>query len=471
MTVTAEVLAELKKMFPENQIKTDSESLKYYGKDWTTYYNINAGAIVFPTTSLQVQDLVKMARVHKIGLVPSGGRTGLSGGACATQGEIVVSFAQMNRILDFNPIDQTVTCQPGVVTEELQTWALSKNLFYPVDFAARGSSHIAGNIATNAGGIKVLRYGMTRDWVTSLKVVTGTGELIELNNSLIKNATGYDLRHLMIGSEGTLGFIVEATMRLTTPPPEHKVMVMGLANLESVMKVFSSFKSQLNLSAFEMFSELALTKVIAQTGLSRPFATVCPFYVLAEVESPNVEVESQVLSVFENALEQGWVADGALSQSAEQQKNFWRLREDISESLAKYSPYKNDVSVSISKVPELMTSLDQILAKAYPRWEVVWFGHVGDGNLHINILRPPELNKDQFVAECRQVDQIVFEAVRSLRGAISAEHGVGLSKKSFLGYTRSPLELQIMKQIKAAFDPDGIINPGKLIDETLSKHS
>ncbi len=454
----------LGKIFSAEQIKTDAESLLYFGKDWTTYYNINASAIVFPETTEQVQKLVKLARTHKIGLVPSGGRTGLSGGACATQGEIVVSFVKMNRILDFNSIEQTVVCQPGVVTEELQKWAAAKDLFYPVDFAARGSSQIGGNIATNAGGIKVLRYGMTRNWVTGLKVVTGTGELIELNNSLIKNATGYDLRHLMIGSEGTLGFIVEATMQLTTPPPECKVMVLGVESLDSIMKIFSEFQKRLTLSAFEMFSELALSKVLEQTQLPRPFSTACPYYVLAEVECPHSESESQILSAFEFTLEQGWVIDGALSQSAEQGKNFWRLREDISESLAKFSPYKNDISVSISKVPELMNKLDIILKKAYPTWEVVWFGHVGDGNLHINILRPQGMAKEMFVKECQQVDVMVFESVRALNGAISAEHGVGLSKKSFLNFTRSAAEINLMKSIKLIFDPDQIVNPGKVFD-------
>src|SRR6185312_11488310 len=273
VTATAELLKELG--FKAEQIKTDAESLKYYGKDWTTYFDISASAIVFPTKTEDVQKLVVWARRHKIGLVPSGGRTGLSGAAVATRGEVVVSFEKMNRILNFNDVDQTVTIQPGVITEALQNYAVEKGMYYPVDFAASGSSQMGGNIATNAGGIKVVRYGLTRDWVAGLKVVTGTGELLELGRGLVKNATGFDLRHLFIGSEGTLGFVVEAMIRLSPPPPPLQVLVMGVSGLDSVMQVFAEFKKKCTLTAFEMFSEKALQKVIESTGLPRPFATAC----------------------------------------------------------------------------------------------------------------------------------------------------------------------------------------------------
>lgn len=444
------------------QIKTDSDSIKYYGKDWTTYFDINAKAILFPQTTQDVQNIVRWARDKKIGLIPSGGRTGLSGAAVAKQGEVVVSFEKMNQILEFNSLDQIVTVQAGVITESLQQFAAQKNLYYPVDFAARGSSQIGGNIATNAGGIKVVRYGLTRDWVVGLKVVTGTGEILELNKGLIKNATGYDLRHLFIGSEGTLGFVVEAQIRLTSPPPPLQVLIMGAQELDAIMQIFSHFKKDCTLTAFEMFSEKALQKVIASTGLSRPFSSEANYYVLAEVEIKSEIDQNSVLEVFEKCLEMGLVTDGAISQSEAQAKNFWRLREDISESLAKYSPYKNDISVTISKVPSFMQDLEKILKQAYPSWEVVWFGHIGDGNLHINILRPDNLSKEQFVKECQQVDNLVFTAVKNNDGSISAEHGVGLTKKPFLSYSRTSSEIEIMRGIKNIFDPDNIINPGKV---------
>jgi FAD/FMN-containing dehydrogenase len=256
-----------------HQIKTDDDSLKHYAKDWTTYFDIKASAIVFPESTEDVVNIVQWARKHKVGLVPSGGRTGLSGGACALNGEVVVSFEKMNQILNFNNIDSTVEVQPGVITESLQEYAKSKKLFYPVDFAARGSSQIGGNIATNAGGIKVVRYGLTRDWILGLEVVTGAGEVLHLNNGLIKNATGLDLRHLFIGSEGLLGFITKAIIKLTPQPATVKVLVFAVTELTNVMKVFSEFKMNLQLQAFEMFSEKALKHVLRSTNLPRPFET------------------------------------------------------------------------------------------------------------------------------------------------------------------------------------------------------
>lgn len=454
---------ELESILQKDQIKTDEESLKYWGHDWTTYFDINASAIVFPRKTEEVAALVQWARKNKVALIPSGGRTGLSGAAVATNGEVVVSFDQMNKIKDFNPIDQTVVIEPGVVTEALQQFAVTKNLFYPVDFAARGSAQMGGTIATNAGGIKVVRYGLTRDWIVGLKVVTGTGEILDLNRALVKNATGYDLRHLFIGSEGTLGFITEATVRLAAAPPAMKVLVMGVSGLDSVMKIFAEFKTKTSLVAFEMFSDKALKHVLHHTGLSAPLETSCPFYVLAEVEARNDQEEEQALGVFEKCLEESWVLDGVISQSDVQQKTFWRYREDISESLAPFSPYKNDIAVAISKVPPFMEDLEKILSQAYPTWEVVWFGHIGDGNLHINILRPQGMSKEEFVQECRKVDVLVFETVKKYQGSISAEHGVGLTKKSFLHYTRSAAEIELMKGIKKVFDPDHIMNPGKVI--------
>ena len=445
------------------KIKTDFESLKYYGKDWTTYFDIKASAVLFPTSTDEVVEIVLWARTTQISLVPSGGRTGLSGAACALNGEVIVSFEKMNRILEFNEIESSVRIEPGMITEDLQNFAKSKGLYYPVDFAARGSSQMGGNIATNAGGIKVVRYGLTRDWVIGLKVVTGSGEILELNNGLVKNATGLDLRHLFIGSEGILGFITEATMKLAPKPPAIKVLVIALDKLSNVMKVFSEFKNKCTLQAYEMFSELALGHVLKSTGLSRPFETVAEFYVVCEVECGHESDEEKIMSVFESCMEQGWIVDGVISQSEQQEKIFWRYREDISEALSKFSPYKNDIAVSISRVPDFMTDLDLVLKTAYPSWDVVWFGHIGDGNLHINILRPENMSKEDFVTDCRKVDILIFQAIQKYKGSISAEHGVGLTKKSFLTYTRSVSEIELMKGIKKVFDPDLIMNPGKVI--------
>lgn len=447
---------------PSTHILTDSSSRRHYGKDWTTYFDINASAVLFPRNTDDVVQIVKWARQHKIALIPSGGRTGLSGAACALKGEVIVSFEKMNQIRDFNPIDHTVVVEAGVITESLQKFAESKGLFYPVDFAARGSSQMGGNIATNAGGIKVVRYGMTRQWVGGLKVVTGAGDVLDLNNGLIKNATGYDLRQLFIGSEGTLGFITEATIQLAPTPVSSRVLLLACGELQKIMNVFQAFKQKTTLVAFEFFSQKALHYVQKSTQLPDPLPSSSSFYIVMEVECAHESEEEKILSVFESCLEEGWITDGAMAQSGKQAQDFWKYREDISESISPFSPYKNDVSVKISEVPAFIQDVQSIFEKNYPHWEVVWFGHIGDGNLHINILRPPDINKEDFVRECQKVDQYVFQVVSQHRGSISAEHGVGLTKKPFLHYTRSTAEVEIMKGIKKVFDPDQILNPGKV---------
>jgi glycolate oxidase subunit GlcD len=447
-----------------NQINTSPDIIKTYGKDWTTYFDIKGSAVLFPESTLDVQKIVLWSNQEKIGLIPSGGRTGLSGGACAVKNEVIVSFERMNKMTDFNAIENTIHCQAGVITEELQNFAKSKGLFYPVDFAARGSSHIGGNIATNAGGIKVLRYGLTRDWITALTVVTGAGSILNLNNSLVKNATGYDLRHLFIGSEGTLGFITEATIQLTTPPKALEILFLASDNLENVMATFQNFNSKTKLCAFEMVSDIALTKVLENTKLPDPFDKKHPYYMVVEIEKSSSADEEEIQKSLEFAFEKNYVSDGLIAQSEQQAKTFWRYREDISESLAKFSPYKNDLSVRVSRINDFIKDLDSLIQKHYPTWTVVWFGHVGDGNLHLNILRPEGMSKEDFVKECQKVDVQIFQCIQKYAGSISAEHGVGLTKKPFLNYTRSTEEIALLKQIKKVFDPNGIINPGKLID-------
>ncbi len=448
-----------------SQIVTDPKELAVYGKDWTTYFDIRCQAVVFPKSHEDVIEIVRWANEHKTALVPSGGRTGLSGGAVATKNEVVVSFEKFNKIKAFDPLENTIVCDPGVITEEIQQWAEKHDLLYPVDFAARGSSHIGGNIATNAGGIKVLRYGLTRDWVTSLKVVTGAGQTLVLNKSLIKNATGYDLRHLFIGSEGTLGFITESTIQLTRKAKKLQVILLACESLDKVMSVFAHFNSKLVLTAFEMFSDIALKNVLEQKHLPVPFEKEYPFYITCEIELSGSDADEALLGeVLEKAFESEYVVDGVIAQSDSQAKTFWRYREDISESLSIYSPYKNDIAVRVSRVSPFVKELDQIILSSYPDWVVVWFGHIGDGNLHLNILRPEGMTKESFVAECQKVDKKIFECIKKFEGSISAEHGVGLTKKPFLNYSRSAEEIEIFKSIKKIFDPNNIINPGKVFD-------
>ena len=456
------LIDELKSLLDDGKVLTDADSLASHGIDWTKHFAPAPLAIAFPRSTEQVQAIVRWANQNKVALVPSGGRTGLSAAAVAANGEVVVSFDYMNKVLDFNEYDRTVVCQPGVVTEQLQNFADEHDLYYPVDFASAGSSQIGGNIGTNAGGIKVIRYGMTRDWVAGLKVVTGSGELLELNKDLIKNATGYDLRQLFIGAEGTLGFVVEATMRLTRKPSNLTALVLGTPDFDSIMPVLHAFQKELDLTAFEFFSDKALAKVLARGDVPPAFDTECPFYALLEFEATSEEVMEQALAVFERCMEEGWVLDGVMSQSEQQLENLWKLREYISETIAHWTPYKNDISVTIAKVPDFLRDIDAIVEKNYPDFEVVWFGHIGDGNLHLNILKPEDMDKDEFFAKCATVNQWVFETVQKYNGSISAEHGVGMTKRDYLHYSRSAEEIAIMKAVKAVFDPNGIMNPGKI---------
>lgn len=460
----ATILAALTKILAPKDIATDSDTLSNYGKDWTRVYQPNPLAIVFPRDTDQVQSLVKIANEQGFGLVPSGGRTGLSGGAMSTNQEVVVSFDKMNHIGEFNAVDRSVVCQAGVITEQLQEFAAQQGLFYPVDFASSGSSQIGGNIATNAGGIKVIRYGLTRDWVAGLKVVTGKGDILELNNGLVKNATGYDLRHLFIGSEGTLGFITEATIRLMRPPKHLAVLVLGVPEFDALMNVSRSFQEKIDLTAFEFFSDKALHYVSARGEVAKPFATAAPYYALLEFELISEETAEQAMALFEHCVEEGWVLDGVMSQNETQATNLWRLREDISETLAEFTPYKNDLSVTVSQVPEFLHSVNAVVSKEYPEFEIVWYGHIGDGNLHLNILKPEQLDKQEFFKKCADVNQQVFDQVAKLGGSISAEHGVGLLKKPYLHYSRSETEISYMRALKQVFDPNNVMNPGKLLD-------
>lgn len=438
---------------------------EFYGRDWTRFYEPNASGVVFPVSVEEVQQLVRWANSERVALVPSGGRTGLSGGAVAASGELVVSLEKMHRLLAFDPLARTVTVEAGYSTEALQGYARSQGLFYPVDFASRGSAQVGGNIATNAGGIKVIRYGLTRDQVLGLKVVTGRGDVLDLNQGLIKNATGYDLRHLFIGSEGTLGIIVEATLRLVSPPANPTVMLMAIPNLESVMQVYQVVQERLNLNAYEFFSDRALAHVIAAGRGVDPFEVRAPFYVLLEFDAAQDSLLDAAFSCFERARDEGYCLDAVLSSSESQAKSLWALRETISESITPYTPYKNDIALPLAQITPFMQRLSAEIGRHYPDFEIVWFGHVGDGNLHLNILKPESMAVQSFRESCEQVNDWVYGLVRTHGGSISAEHGIGLLKMPYLHYSRSSEEIALMQQIRQIFDPNRILNPGKLLDE------
>jgi len=448
---------------PGLRLTTEPAELEHYGRDWTRRWTPAPLAIALPSSVEQVQAILRWATAQGVSVVPSGGRTGLSGGAVAANGELVLSLERMNKPLGFDAVDRTLTVQAGMALEAVHNAAREHGLIYPVDFAARGSCSIGGNIATNAGGIRVIRYGNTREWIAGLKVVTANGELLELNKGLIKNSSGYDFRQLLIASEGTLGVIVEATLKLTDPPPASNVMLLALPSFEVLMQVFAAFRERLQLQAFEFFTDRALEHVLAH-GAQAPFAEVHPFYVVTEFAAGDEVQEAAAMAAFEACMEQGWVSDGVVSQSDAQAAQLWRLREGITEAVARYKPYKNDVSVRISAMPAFMARTQALIGEAYPQFDVVWFGHIGDGNLHINVLKPDATDDAAFVQQCEHVTKLLAGVLKEFDGSISAEHGIGLVKKGYLDSTRSEAEIALMKAVKRAFDPQGLLNPGKVFD-------
>jgi len=442
----------------------DDEARARYGIDRTTLVPPAPCCVVRPGSTAQVQAIVRLAREHRIALVPSGGRTGLSGGAVAARGEVVVSLERMNRLLQFNPEERSITVEAGMITAALQQHAAAQGLLYAVDFASAGSSHIGGNIATNAGGIKVIRYGMTRDQVLGLEVVDGRGEVLELNRGLVKNNTGPDLRHLFIGSEGILGIITSATLALRNAPGPLDVMLLAVRDFASIMDVLRVFTRAIRLDAFEFFGHNGLERVLERLQRKAPLGAEAPFYVLLQFEQQKADAPGDAMRVFEQCMQAGWVLDGVLSQTLAQARELWLLRESMSETLARWLPYKNDIALRIAVLPAFIERARALVEREYRGLEVVWYGHVGDGNLHLNVLKPETMPVAEFSGLCERVTHGIAALVRDCGGSISAEHGVGLLKKHILHYTRSPAEIEALRQIKRVFDPAAIMNPGKVFD-------
>jgi FAD/FMN-containing dehydrogenase len=341
-----------------------------------------------------------------------------------------------------------------------------------VDFASKGSSTVGGNIATNAGGVKVIRYGLTRQWVLGLEVVLASGEVLEIGGALEKNNTGLDLRQLFIGSEGTLGVITEATLKLARLPGKTTVMLLGVEDVAAVLALFREARqAPFTLSAYEFFSQRCLDRLLSHRKLKPPIAEPCPYYVLVEAEGEG-EAEADGARLLETiepwvtrVFESGLAKDGTIAQHGSQAKELWALREGISESLSATGlPHKNDIALPIAALDAFCKDLDGLFASRYPGWEICLFGHVGDGNLHINVMKPDAMERAEFFAKTKEADRDLFALVKRHRGSISAEHGIGLLKKPFLSYSRSEAELAVMRGVKRALDPKGILNPGKILD-------
>ena len=446
--------------FPADFASTDPDDLETYGRDWTKVYAPKPSLLVRPRTVAEVAELLRRCNASGTAVVPSGGRTGLAGGAVARNGEVVLSLERMRAMGQVDPVALTLRVEAGAVTEAVHQHAAKSGLTWPVDFASKGSSQVGGNIATNAGGVRVIRYGLTRQWVLGLQVVLASGEVLELNGALEKNNTGVDLRQLFIGSEGILGVITGATLKLCRLPEKTEVFLFALPSLQAVLDLFEEARrGPFTIMAFEFFTDRCLGRLMRHRKVKAPFDQPTPFYALLEVEQA-AQADAWLAALFERGL----VTDGTQAQNAEQARALWAYREGISESLSATGlPHKNDIALPIAALKVFCGELEALLSARYPDWELCLFGHIGDGNLHVNIMKPDALDKAAFLEKTHAVDADLMALVRAHAGSVSAEHGIGLLKREWLGHTRSPAEIAIMRQLKAVLDPQGILNPGKVL--------
>jgi FAD/FMN-containing dehydrogenase len=456
----------LEQEFKNGFFSTDSGDLATYGRDWTKVHIPSPSVICFPESTDDVARLLKLCHENGVAVVPSGGRTGLAGGAVAANGECVVSLSKMRKIGAFDPLALTLQVEAGVVTEAVHEHLKPEGLTWPVDFASKGSSTVGGNIATNAGGVKVIRYGLTRNWVLGLTVVLMSGEILRLNGSLEKNNTGVDLRQLFIGTEGILGMITEAILKLAPLPKESDVFFFALPGLGPVFDLFSEArKSGFVLNAFECLSNECLEVVLQNRGFTSPFREAYHYYVLMEIERPERVGGREALEAWLAGLfERGRVEDAVLAQSPKEAQSLWAMREGISESLSSLGVlHKHDISLPIHRLKEFIETWTRDLNENYPGLKPFIFGHIGDGNLHVNLLKPGQMEMAEFKTACAKADSKMFGWIQEFEGSVSAEHGIGLLKKHLLAYTRTESEIEIMRKMKSVFDPRGLMNPGKIL--------
>ncbi|MGK0366381.1 MAG: FAD/FMN-containing dehydrogenase [Saprospiraceae bacterium] len=446
--------------------RTDEETLDRFSQDWTKHFTQKPCGVFFPSTTEELAKFVKIANEHKIGLVPAGGLTGLSGGATAmTKEEVIISLEKMTEIIEFSSNDNSINVQCGIITSNVQKFVHQHNLFFPVDFGAKDSSTIGGNLATNVGGINVIRYGNIRNWVSGMTVVTGKGDILKLNNGLIKNATGYDLKNLFIGSEGTLGIITEATLQLTQSPKHAISILLALPKAEFLPNVLNVLRKGASTIASEFFTEQSVQYVMSYLDIPHPFQEASPYYLLIELEeNPETLEESGLFEKIEILYEKEFITNDLLALDASDRKKVWCYRENITLGISGKTPYKMDVSVRPSKIADFISQLLNFNKAHFPNFEFIIFGHVGDGNIHISITKPDAIGLLEFKKECQLIVPQIFEIIQNFNGSISAEHGVGQLKKAYLEYSKSNEEIAYMKGIKYAFDPVGIMNPGKIFD-------
>jgi FAD/FMN-containing dehydrogenase len=453
-------------------LTSDADKAPYL-TDWRGRFTGKALAVLRPGSVEQVAQLVQACAQWRVPLVPQGGRTGLVLGSVpdASGAEVVLSLARLNSIRKIDPANRTMTVDAGCILQQIQEAAAAEDCLFPLSLAAEGSCSIGGNLSTNAGGTAVLRYGNTRELCLGLEVVTPQGEIWSGLRGLRKDNTGYDLRDLFIGAEGTLGIITGAVLKLY---PQPKAAITALAALESpahALQLLTLMQDHCgaSLTGFELMSQFCMQLVQHHfPQLPKPFADLGAHaqYVLLELSSS--ESEQHAVQLLENgigaAMERSIVADAVVAASKAQSAGLWQLREHIP--LAQQAAGKNikhDISLPVSSIPDFIAATEPLLQKAFPGCQLVCFGHLGDGNLHFNVAPPDGVAHDDFIANQTAVNQVVHDSVDAFGGSISAEHGIGALKRDELARRKSPVELNMMRAIKAALDPLGIMNPGKVL--------
>ncbi|AET41330.1 D-lactate dehydrogenase Ecym_8034 [Eremothecium cymbalariae DBVPG len=451
---------------------SEEEDLAFYNEDWMRKYRGNSKLVLRPKTTESVSHILKYCQAKRLAVVPQGGNSGLVGGSVPVFDEIILNLSQMNRIREFDDVSGILKCDAGVILENADMHLAEKGFIFPLDLGAKGSCHVGGLVATNAGGLRFLRYGSLHGNVIGLEVVLPNGDILDSMHGLRKDNTGYDLKQLFIGSEGTLGVITGVSILCPPRPLASNVCFLGLDSYESVQKLFAKAKKELNeiVSAFE-FMDLASQKLVKEylKDVPHPLADEHPFYVLIETSGSNKDHDDEKLEGFlESAMEQELVTDGVVAQDETELRNLWNWRELIPEATTMGGGVeKYDVSLPLKDLYSLVEAVSSRLEKhglssiddpSKPVICAVGFGHVGDNNLHLNIP-----NREYSQRVWAVLEPFVYEFVASKQGSISAEHGIGLHKKKYLGYSKNEQEIKLMKQFRSLFDPAGILNPYKYV--------
>lgn len=452
------------------------EEMMPFLREWRGLYEGHALAVLKPSSTDEAAALVRLCRAQGLKIVPQGGNTGLVGGQMPqdAQKHVVVSTARMTAIRNVDATGNTMTVDAGVILERIQQEADRVDRLFPLALGSQGSCQIGGNIATNAGGTGVLAHGNTRDLVLGLEVVLPSGEIWNGLQRLRKNNTGYDLKHLFIGGEGTLGLITAATLKLFPKPRGQQVAFLGLASPHAALAVLNTGLQKAGgaLTGFELMPRIGLDFALRHLqGARDPLVASYPWYLLAEISSGRSEDEAEALmaELFEAAFEAGHVEDGALAQSEDQRGQFWRLRHGLSE-VQKHEggSIKHDVSVPVARMPDFILEASALVERVIPNCRPVPFGHLGDGNIHFNISQPVGADKEAFLARWDEVNEAVHALVVDYDGSVSAEHGIGRLKAKLMPQIKSATELAMMRQIKAALDPDDLFNPGALLPSSAA---